>query len=76
MIRAVIENALGVELKLSDESEKGERQRATQKGRKKGRESSIDQSAISNAELLMAHRFIADGKSRPAYHVGCDLDAH
>lgn len=38
------------------------------------RVNSIDQSAISNAELLMAYRFIADGKSRPAcYHMECDF---
>lgn len=69
MTRAVIENAPGVELKLR-------RVRGSGKDRDAQRVSSIDQSAISNAELLMAYRFIADGKSRTAcYHVGRDLVA-
>lgn len=74
MIRVVIENALRVELKLSVESEKAEeeRQRPTQRVDGRERESSIDQSAISNAELLMAYRFIADGKSRPACYITWD----
>lgn len=40
--------------------------RAWATGRQRGGENSIDQSAISNAELLIGYRFIADGKSGTA----------
>ena len=52
-------------MRRGDEKESEKRQQAA-----RGRECSIDQSAISNAELLIGYRFIADGKSGTACYRG------